>query len=165
MAEALLRAHLGSLGADASVRSAGTMAWDRPPLVETVTVMREMGLDVSQHRPQQLTTELLDQADVVLGMTRDHLGRAINLAPDAADRAFLVAEFVRLGERTEPRRNGESVRGWVGRVAAARSQRPVPGRAADEITDPLGEPLEVYRATAARLDAELRQVARILSSS
>ncbi len=164
MAEALLLAHLESLGAHASVHSAGTMAWDTPPLDETVTIMREMGLDVSQHRPRQLTADLIEQADLVLGMTRDHLGRAINLAPAAAERAFLVAEFVRLGARTGPRRDGEPVRDWVRRVAAARSHRPVHGRAGDEVGDPLGEPIEVYRATAARLDAELGQVARLLAT-
>jgi protein-tyrosine phosphatase len=164
MAEALLRAHVESFGSGVSVRSAGTTAWNASPPDEAMATMREMGLDISQHRPQQLTAELIEHADVVLGMTRDHLGRAINLAPGASDRAFLVPEFVRLAQRTEPRREGEDVRDWVRRIAAARSEHPVAGRAGDEVTDPLGEPIAVYRATAARLDADLREVARILTT-
>src|SRR5205085_11956731 len=113
MAEALLRAHLESLGAHGSVASAGTMAWNTPPLDETVTIMRELGLDVSQHRPQQLTVELIERSDLVLGMTRNHLGRVVNMAPDATDRTFLVGEFVRLAGSTEGRRAGEPVRAWM----------------------------------------------------
>jgi protein-tyrosine-phosphatase len=163
MAEALLRAHVNSLGVTASVRSAGTMAWDTPPLQETVIVMREHGIDVSQHRPTQLTAELIEHSDLVLGMTRNHVGRVVNLVRDSADRAFLVAEFVRLAAETGVRRANESERDWVRRVAAARPRRRVAGRAGDEVTDPLGEPIGAHRATAARLDSELRQVAALLS--
>jgi arsenate reductase (thioredoxin) len=35
---------------------------------EVVTVMRELGIDLSNHQPQLLTTELAEQADVVVTM-------------------------------------------------------------------------------------------------
>jgi hypothetical protein len=40
----------------------------------------------------------------------------------------------------------------------------MPGRGEDEIGDPLGEAADVYRATAARLDRALRDVADLLTT-
>jgi protein-tyrosine-phosphatase len=39
-----------------------------------VEVARELGLDLSSHRAQPLTDELLDQAGVVVGMTTTQVG-------------------------------------------------------------------------------------------
>jgi arsenate reductase len=47
--------------------SAGTTPAERVH-PEVVDVMRELGLDVSGRRPQRLTTELAEQADVVVTM-------------------------------------------------------------------------------------------------
>lgn len=163
MAEGLLRAHLERRDVVATVSSAGSMAWAAPLPTEAVSVMAALGIDISQHRPRALEAPLIERADLVLGMTRDHVARVRALAPDAADRAFLVAELVRLGERVGPRRPGEEARTWLRRVAAARPDAPVPGRAGDEVTDPLGGPIGAYRETASRLDAQLRRVADLLA--
>jgi protein-tyrosine phosphatase len=163
MGEALLRAHLDAVGVEARVHSAGTMAWDACPPDEAVHAMHELGVDISTHGSRPLTVELIEQADVVLGMTRDHVGRALALAPSAAGRAFLVPELVRLGELVGPRRVGEEPAAWVRRVGATRPDARVPGRAGDEVGDPYGDTIEVYRATAARLDADLRKLARLLA--
>ena len=164
MAAALLRAHLDATGATARVRSAGTMAWEAPATADAVEVMRELGLDISQHRSTPLGTQLIEESDLVLGMTRDHLGRVVSLVPDAAGRAFLIGELVRLGEKVGPRDVDEDLRAWLRRLAAARPHHRVLGRSRDEIADPLGEPIDRYRSTAARLDAELRDVARLLTT-
>jgi protein-tyrosine phosphatase len=163
MGEALLRAHLDASGVVANVHSAGTMAWDAGPPDEAIAAMSEMGIDLSAHRSRQLTSDLIDDADLVLGMTRQHLGRINALAPDAAPRAYLVGELVRLGARVGGRADDEPLRAWVHRVHEARPDTRVHGRGEDEVGDPLGEPLDVYRATAARLDAALRDLARLLS--
>ena len=163
MAEALLREHLRSRGVEARVRSAGTTAWTANATEHTVTVMRERGLDVSAHTPQQLDASSIGEADLVIGMTRAHVWRANALAPDAEDRTFLVGELARLGASVGSRRPDEPVRAWAGRVAATRPAGAVVGRGDDEVPDPIGEPVEVYRATAERLDLELRVVAALLA--
>jgi protein-tyrosine-phosphatase len=48
-------------------RSAGTTPGDRVH-PEVVAVMRELGIDLADRRPQQLTTELAEWADVVVTM-------------------------------------------------------------------------------------------------
>jgi protein-tyrosine phosphatase len=163
MAEALLRAHLAAHGVAANVHSAGTMAWSAAPPSEAVVVMEERGVDLSTHRSRQLDIALVEAADLVLGMTRQHVGRVEALVPDASHRTFLVGELVRLGRQVGARSAEESVGDWLLRIAAVRPDGRIRGRGVDEVTDPLGEPLSTYQATAARLDAELRELAGLLA--
>jgi protein-tyrosine phosphatase len=163
MAAAILRAHLDEFGVNAKVLSAGTMAWEAPATMDAVMVMRERGLDITGHRSRALDVDAIASADLILGMTRDHVGRVVRLVPEAAGRAFLIGEFVRLAARAGPRGMNEELVPWLGEIARSRPHQRVLGRSRDEIADPLGEPLEAYRETAARLDAELREVARLLA--
>jgi protein-tyrosine phosphatase len=161
MAEVLLRARLAARGVDASVSSAGTLAWGGPATANACIAVDELGVDMRGHLSQQLTADLVRPADLVLGMTRDHVWRATRLDPDAASRSFLVGEILRLGARVGPRAADESVRDWAARVASERPDGPI-GVYGDEVADPVGEPLHVYRATAARLDRDLRALADLL---
>jgi len=163
MGEALLRAHLARRGVHPRVHSAGTMHWDGPATDHTVEVLHELGIDARAHRSRALSRRLVGRADLVLAMTRTHLWAVVNHDPTAGDRTFLVGEIVRLGERVGPRAPDEPLAGWVGRVAAARPPGGVVGLASDEVADPVNEPVEVYRATAARLDAQLGALARLLA--
>ena len=163
MAEALLRAHLIARGSDARVHSAGTTAWGGGPTANAVEAMLERGLDISAHESRQLTVELVEQADLVLGMTRDHLGRVGRLASDGVERAFLIGELVRLAQDFGTMADDEDVRAWARRIAGERPDRRFIGRGTDEVDDPIGEPLAVYRATAARMDGELGRLARLLA--
>jgi low molecular weight protein-tyrosine phosphatase len=163
MGEALLREHLGRRGVDADVHSAGTMHWGGPATDHTVEVLHELGIDARAHRSRALSKRLVKHADLVLAMTRNHMWAVTNHDPTAEDRTFMVGEIVRLGQRVGPRRDGEPVRDWVERVAAARPPGAVMGLATDEIADPVNEPVEVYRATAARLDAQLAALAALLA--
>jgi protein-tyrosine phosphatase len=163
MAEALLARRLADEGVDATVRSAGTRAWRVGATDHSVTVMVERGLDISAHRNRQLAREDVDAADLVLAMTRKHVKMAVARRPDAAERTFLVGELVRLGTVLGPRRPAEPVRHWLGRVAALRPADEPLGRAVDEVPDPVGEPIDVYRETATRLDRDLSTVAALLA--
>lgn len=163
MAEAILRRQLEALGISASVSSAGTRPWGSGATGDAIVVMRERELDIAGHRNRHLTADLVEHADLVLAMTRDHVSFALTRCPDAGGRVFLVGELARLGAKVGPRDAGEPVAEWVARVAAARPvDRPL-GRAVDEVADPVGEPIDVYRATVARLDRDLTALATLLS--
>jgi protein-tyrosine phosphatase len=162
MTEALLRAKLDALAVDARVHSAGTLPWIGSASEGARAAMRERGLDLDAHRSRALSGALLDDADLVLGMTRQHVWSVANYAPDAVERAFLVGELIRLGTLAGPRPADESLRAWATRVAALRVDRRVPGQPQDEVADPAGESLDVYRATAARLDADLDRLVTLL---
>ncbi|HEX4777894.1 MAG TPA: protein-tyrosine-phosphatase [Acidimicrobiia bacterium] len=165
MGEALLRHHLETRGVAARVHSAGTMRWNGPATDEAVDALRDYGLDLSPHRSRSLTPGLVDATDLVLGMTRTHVDFVTTRCPDAAGKTFMVRELARLGRVVGPRAAGEPVAAWLARVATLREPgRPV-GHPQDEIDDPVGEPVEVYRRTAALLDASLTTVAELLAGT
>jgi low molecular weight protein-tyrosine phosphatase len=163
MAAAILQQRLAERGVDARVTSAGTMPWSSGATDPAIAVMREHGLDISGHENRHLTRELVEEADLVLGMTRDHVAIATARSPGARGRTFLVGELARLGADVGPRSASEPVALWTERAAAARPLRRPLGRAVDEIADPVGEPIEVYRRTAAELDDRLTEIAALLA--
>jgi RpiB/LacA/LacB family sugar-phosphate isomerase len=99
MAEALFRRATSGRGAFRAV-SAGLGAMnDQPPTPHSVQAMRELGVDISTHRSRTLTTELVQQADYIFGMTHSHVDTIMLLYPQAADKTFLLREF---DESVEP---------------------------------------------------------------
>ncbi len=163
MAMVLLGHHLAERGVPARVHSAGTLGWGGPATENSVAVMAERGLDLSHHQSRRLDAGLAVGADVVLGMTRDHVSGVLNHDPTAVDRAFVIGELARLGTRVGPVPPGRAVRDWTVAVAAERPEgRPI-GRYVDEVADPVGEPLDVYRRTADQLDRVTRVIADLLA--
>lgn len=78
-------------GAGVRVGSAGIMTGGGAPASpEAVVVMRERGLDLSGHVSRPLSRELVQDADLILTMTRGHLEGLLTLVPDARDRAGLL---------------------------------------------------------------------------
>jgi protein-tyrosine-phosphatase len=83
------------------VSSAGVGAWEGAAASEgAYLVLLEQGLDLSNHRARMLTKDLVDTADVILTMSRSHLGRVRELG--GGGRAHLLGEYVgRTGETSE----------------------------------------------------------------
>lgn len=163
MAMVLLGHHLAELGVEARVHSAGTLGWGGPATENSVAVMAERGLDLSGHESRRLDAGLVIGADLVLGMTRDHVTGVLIHDPTAVDRTFVIGEVVRLGMQAGIRRADQSPRRWTDAVAAKRPEGRRSGRVGDEIADPVGEPLDVYRRTADRLDELTRALAVLLA--
>lgn len=58
---------------DWNVGSAGIGVNEQPVNAATLGTLKEFGIDVSAHRARQLTREILDQYDAVVGMAENHL--------------------------------------------------------------------------------------------
>jgi protein-tyrosine-phosphatase len=104
MAEAMLIRALEEAGhTGIEVESAGIGAWDGAPASEgAYLVLLEQGVDLSGHRARLLTKSLVDEADLILTMSRSHLGRVRELGGGA--RAHLLGEYAgREGEGAEVR--------------------------------------------------------------
>ncbi len=162
MAMGLLAHHLAERGMDARVHSAGTLGWGGPATNHAVEVLAGRGIDLSEHLSRRLSGDIVDDADLVIGMTADHVGGVIAHDPTAVDRTFVMGEIVRLGRRVGARRPGQTLREWAAEVAALRPPGRPPGIGADSIPDPVGEGLEVYQATADRLDALCAELAALI---
>jgi len=155
IAEGLLRAALEArLGERApAVASAGTMGWEGsqadPASVEAAA---ERGVDISGHRAREVVPQEVLAADLVLAMAREHAEALADLAPR---RTFTLKELVRLVEALPSPGPGEPNALLQARVADADELRRsgFEGNPYDEdVADPLGMPLESFRAIAWELD-------------
>jgi len=82
---------LGAAGL--SVVSAGVMATAGAEATpEAVDALRGRGIDLSSHRSQPLTPAMIDEADLILGMTGSHVRAVREMAPKAADRVARLDE-------------------------------------------------------------------------
>jgi glycine hydroxymethyltransferase len=93
MAEGLFRHAVRGRG-NFKVVSAGVGAVDGQPASDhAVRALRELGIDITKHRSQHLTAELVNQADYIFGMTHSHVDAIMLLYPQAAEKTFLLREF------------------------------------------------------------------------
>ena len=96
LAEQLLRAGLSDW-TDLTVFSAGSVAMegDRMP-DEAAALALRYGGDPSAHAARQLVEAHIRQADLVLGMSREHRRAVVQLLPSASRYTFTLREFARL---------------------------------------------------------------------
>ncbi len=93
MAEGLAR-HLiahGLLEGDRNwqIQSAGAWAsLGSPATPEAVHAMARLEVDISTHRSQPLTRDLIDWAAVIIGMSQSHLDQVLELDPGAGDKVI-----------------------------------------------------------------------------
>ena len=160
MAEVLLADALRRRALDATVTSAGLLDAGRPASPHSVTLMAERGLDLSGHRSRPMTAEMLEAADLIVGMERRHVREAAVTAPDAWARAFTLPELARRATTAGPRADGQPVADWLSVVVEGRTTRDHLGEVpSDEIADPIGRSLRTYRKCATRLDELIEVVA------
>ncbi len=128
MAEALARQALaGQEGW--RVVSAGIGAVNgQPPSRNAVLAMEQLGADISGHRSQMLTQRLVREADYIFGLTHGHVEAITYLYPDAGEKTFVLREF-------DPALNGYD----------------------QDISDPIGGPLDSYVQCRQEIEAGLRQ--------
>jgi len=60
-------------------------------------VLREEGIQVSNHKPRQTTPQIVRDADLILVMEKRQKEAILEMAPDVKDKVFLLKEFA--GER------------------------------------------------------------------
>ena len=137
-----------------AVSSAGTLdiPGARPPK-ELRQVASDRSVDMSAYRSRSLRDVDANRVDLVLGMTLDHVARAVVDRGAEASKSFTLTEFVRLVEAFEDA-SGESLESARDLVARAHEQRFssnvfVP---ADDVEDPMGGPVRAYVEMADKVD-------------
>ncbi len=93
MAEGLLRALLPeNSGWEAA--SAGICAGNGFPVSQNaVDALKEKGIDIADHLSTHLTPEQIEEADLLVTMTRRHRDTITAIAPESADKVFLLKSF------------------------------------------------------------------------
>jgi len=156
MAAALFAARVDGLTESIGVASAGILAGQGsiPTSApdEVIEVMEPYGIDLRGHRSRPLTAELVESADLVIGMSKRHVQEAILLDPASWPRAFMLKELVRRADTVGPRHQGQTVDEWLDHVHEGRTRSGLVGRSTvDEVADSYGATLADYRATASEL--------------
>jgi protein-tyrosine phosphatase len=138
----------------------------------SIEALAERGIDISSHRGRRLSQQDLADASVVIAMAYEHRDAVVTLSPQAIDRTFTLKELVRLLEAAPASDGGDpDPIALLGRRiddAAVLRRGGFEGNAYDEdIADPLGLPLDAFRAMTweigewvERLDAALFEHAR-----
>lgn len=161
MAEVLLRHHLTAAGVDATVSSAGLYEGGAPATDHGIAVMADRGLHLEDHRSRRVEAAMLGQADLVIGMTREHVREAAVLHPDGLVKAFTLKELARGAEGVGPRPAIEPLGAWLARIAASRRRGVLLGVDHDDeldVEDPVGRGRADYEVTADLLDQLLGRV-------
>lgn len=79
---------------DLVVESAGLAAWPGAPASEqAIQVLAEEGIDLREHRAQQVTREMIEDADLILTMTWDQREAVLQLVPQAQGKVFTLKEM------------------------------------------------------------------------
>jgi low molecular weight protein-tyrosine phosphatase len=161
MAERLTRhglaTRLGDEAARIVVESAGTWGHEGSPMephaAETVLTYRG---DPRGFSARELLHRHVVAADVVLTAAREHREHVLALEPAAIRRVFTLKEFTRLAGAVDADRlpTGDIVaraRALVGEAAVLRRRVRARWPADDDVADPYGAPMYVYRACAAEI--------------
>jgi len=134
MAQALLLKKLKDSGRqDIEVLSAGLMMADGlGASQETKEVLKREGIDVSSHRSQRVSVEMLDRSDIILVMEKLHESRILQMAPEVKSRLFLLKEFAQVKDNDL------------------------------DILDPIGKPRDFYEYTLGIIKEAVEKISRII---
>ena len=156
---ASLRAHLAGRDPELTVGSAGLGASGYPATSPTVNAARAFGLDLSQHRSRQLDAALTANAELIVGMERQHVREAVVLDQRVWSRAFTLKELVRRASAVGPRASDESLDQWLHRVGEGRRPADLLGQSRDDdVADPTTDPLADYATMAREVDTLVRDL-------
>ncbi|WP_295835800.1 low molecular weight phosphatase family protein [uncultured Microbacterium sp.] len=178
MAAQILATRLAGL--QVRVSSAGTWARNGMPMTsDAVALATRRGVAppiAAAHRAQLLTESHLRDADLLLGMSREHRRAIVELAPSATRRTFTLREFARLCAALtddDIRAAGSSSEGppdpalrlqlMLSFIVARRGLHSgtVAGMS-DDVVDPYGRPAEIYEQSARESEPGLEAVERIV---
>ena len=155
MAEGILRSRAAAAGLDIRVRSAGIMQGGAPATNHAIGVCADRGIDISGHVSTRLERAYVDQADLIIAMTREHLREAVVMSPAAFAKTFTLRDLVRrinldphatLAELHQGRKIDQYIR---------------PDKD-DDVADPVGQARHVYEDTALQLDSLMARIVQWL---
>ncbi len=160
----LLRQQLGDAGgAEVTVHSAGTVGADFGPPHPLVQEGRAFGIDLAAHVPRTVDPGMIQAADLVVGMTREHLRETVVAFPPSFPRTFTLREIVRRGLDIGPRGADEDLGAWLARLHDGRLRADLMGESPDDdVLDPMGGKPDDYRRMLTEV-AELTQTLRNLA--
>lgn len=94
MAEAILRKAIKESGRsieEYSISSAGISTANGMGASEnSIEVLKEIGIDLSNHRSKVITKKLIDESDIILTMTKSHKEILVQAVPKCKEKCILL---------------------------------------------------------------------------
>jgi protein-tyrosine-phosphatase len=163
IAAALLEKRLGPVDAALSIASVGLKFTGEPTPEIGVSVMAEHGIDLAPHRSVSVTSEIVAEADLILGMTREHVRDVVGISPAAWPKTFTLKDFVRRADKVGPPRRHQRLADWLASVGEGRDPREVLGSDPDdEVPDPYGQRTKAWERVVDELDDLVSKIPRLL---
>ena len=79
---------------EVNIKSAGVFAMPGSPASRNaIEVLKEDNIDLSNHKSTVLTQYEIDEADLILTMTRSHKDLVLQMAPYAEDKIYMLNEY------------------------------------------------------------------------
>jgi len=158
-----------ALGPDAGVRvaSAGVRAVVGWAISDTMAdLLTDAGAQCEGFAARQLTAAMVDDAALVLALTRAHRGLVVGLVPSAVRRTFTLREFARfaaaVGADALPKGSpAERLTALIPLAAAQRGQVPV-DRRDDDVLDPYGGGDRLYALSFGRMRPAVDTISEVL---
>jgi protein-tyrosine phosphatase len=164
VAERALQREWAACGIPAKVTSAGIRGGRLEVHPYTVEAAGFAKLDLTDHRSRRLDPDLLTTAgaDLVLGMTREHLRGAIELDPGCWPRAFTLRELARrIAELTDPDETDTDWDAWLAACHTGRDlQTLLIPDLVDDLPDPYGQPAGAHILMVQEITLLARTIAR-----
>ncbi|GII20820.1 arsenate reductase/protein-tyrosine-phosphatase family protein [Planosporangium mesophilum] len=177
MAERLLVVAARDLAGDKAddllfVHSTGTGGWHAGDRMDAAAARQVLarGGEIETFRARQLAAEHIEASDLILTATAEQHEFVQVLAPDAADRAFVLGEFGRLLRQVdlsalppaEPAPDAVYARGVALVSAVADLRADQPPRPGDDLDDPWGRGHRYFGRVADEIEETVRPLAAAL---
>ncbi|VHX76631.1 protein-tyrosine phosphatase reductase [Clostridioides difficile] len=102
MAEAILRKAIKESGRsieEYSISSAGISTANGMGASEnSIEVLKEIGIDLSNHRSKVITKKLIDESDIILTMTKSHKEILVQSVPKCKEKVYTFKGFANKNE-------------------------------------------------------------------
>ena len=146
-----------------TVHSAGVMGAPFGPPEALVKEGHDFGVNLDDHVPRKVDGAMIADADLVIGMSREHVREVVLADPPSFAKTFTLREIVRRGRERGSRRPDETLEHWLARMHDGRRHADLLGDSAqDDIADPMGGSPDDYRRMLTEVSAltqSLRQLA------
>jgi protein-tyrosine phosphatase len=124
-------------------------------------LLGKCGIDASHHVSRQLNGRIISGAELILTMELSQRSWVSGEVPGVMRRTFTLLEFARLAVAMRGS-HPESLEDMVQRAAANRAVYPVAPDGSDEIADPNGRTIEVYRTVFTQIQNAIQGIAQEL---
>lgn len=159
IAAAIFEEYLKQADSPVSVGSVGLRYTGEPTPSVGISLLDEFGVKLQSNRSTELTRELADEADLILGMTREHVRDIVDLSPDAWPKTFTMKDFARRAEHASPRRKHQRVDDWLAILGENRSPYDLfSAKSDDDLFDPFGQRAKVWRQLIAEVDVLAQKI-------